>query len=440
MNLHSLIPAVLLGMAVLVQAQPVTISPASKAGVAKDPNMNADGSVTLSSGTLAGVVAEIEQRMRHWTTTEGGGEPVMPNILYGTDAYNAEMPGNLRLRGVSPLQAVALAAAAADCTLEPIFAPMESLDVPLGKAIGYRIVRASPLDRRTSQGAEQLAELGQELAAMRASYTDTHPKVIALRERIRQLQVEGKVEANAVSGVGLALAKTNGSIVVGQIVPGSPAASTPSIKPGQRILRVAEGDQEAVDITGLGLEKVVQLIRGAPGTVVKLTLRGDSDKGPTEKVVTLVRSSIPITPLSGSSAAPNVKVMDPLADSFDASGGGESGMTSGGASSRMNSGFSNRRVSSVQAARGNEPFVRVYAIGFIMTGTDQEKGTKVKAVDELIRSALEDASLDPKPNLNIHQTTGTLIVRATAVQQEIIEQVVKAMKENVTQITTPAKP
>ncbi len=460
MKLYSLIPVVLLGMAVLVQAQPVTTPPASKAGVAKDPNMNADGSVTLSSGRLVDVVAEIERRIGHWPGSEGSGKPAMPNIFNGPDTREAMVPGDLRLRDVSPLQAVALAAAAADCMLEPIFAPMEASDVPAGKAIGYRIVRGpaqkftslTPSKRITSMGGgggvdiftSDMAAATAKLRSLQERYGANHPSVSAAEKELVQLQraleqstVESKL---TVGGVGLALAKTNGSIVVGQVVPGSPASSSPDIRPGQRILRVAEGDQEAVEVTGLELEKVVQLIRGASGTVVKITLGGDSDKGPTENVVTLKRSSIPVTPPSGTSAAPKVKVVDPLVDSFGASGGGGGGMTPAGASSGMNSGFANRRISSVQAARGNEPFVRVYAIGFIMTGTEEEKVTKVKAVDELIRQALNAASLDLNPDLNIHQRTGTLISKASPAQHEIIEQAVQAMKENATQLAAPAKP
>ena len=75
-----------------------------------------------------------------------------------------------------------------------------------------------------------------------------------------------------------------------------------------------------------------------------------------------------------------------------------------------------------------------------MTGTDQEKATKMKSVDELIRQALNQAKLDLNPDLNIHLDTGTLISKGTAAQHEIIAQVVQALKENSTLLAAPAKP
>jgi hypothetical protein len=88
----------------------------------------------------------------------------------------------------------------------------------------------------------------------------------------------------------------------------------------------------------------------------------------------------------------------------------------------------------------NQPFVRVYAVGFIMTGTDEEKGRKVRNLEDLIRTSLNMAKLDLNPDLNVHLNTGTLMSKATAVQHEIIEQVVQAMRENATQPAAPVKP
>ena len=183
MKLYSLLSAVVLGMALLVQAQEKPVPPTPKAaGVAKDPNMNADGSVTLSSGRLVDVLAEIERRIGHWTQIEGGGKPAMPNIFNGLDTSEVMVPGDLRLRDVSPLEAVAFAAAAAGCTLEPIFAPKDAPEASGQKVIGYRIVPGLPQARRYTAIATQATAPG----------------------------------AQSLSGVGLALAKKDGGIVVGQ--------------------------------------------------------------------------------------------------------------------------------------------------------------------------------------------------------------------------------
>ena len=405
MKLHLLISAVVLGMAALVQAQPVTAPPAPKAGVAKDLNLNADGSVTLSSGRLVDVVAEIERRIGHWPQSEGGGKPAMPNIFNGPDTCEAMVPGDLRLRDVSPLQAVAFAAAAAGCTMETIFAPKEAPDASPQKAIGYRIVLALPQDRRPTANSNRATALGGQ----------------------------------SLSGVGLVLAKKDGGIVVGQIVPASPASLSSAIKPGQSILSVAEDGEPDVDVSGLQLEQVVQLIRGAPGTPVKITFGADSDKGPTKQVVTLVRERLPVS--SAEPVTPKVRVVNSGAGDYGASSlGGGDGMAAAEGRSATKPGTTSSRVPSTRSAQANDPFVRVYAIGFIMTGTEQEKVTKMRAVEELIKQALNQAKLDLNPDLNIHSRTGTLISKATAAQHEIIDQVVQALKENAAQLAAPAKP
>ena len=366
--------------------------------------MKADGSVTLSAGTLKDVIAEIESRIGHWTLIEGGERWTMPNLMYGNNAYNAEVPGDLCLRGVSPLEAVAFAAAAAGCTLEPIFAPEDASEASGQKIIGYRIVPAPPQDRRHTAISKPAA----------AS------------------------DAPSPSGVGLALAKNDGGIVVGQIVPGSPASAASAIKPGQRILHVAEAGQPDVNVTGLQLEQVVQLIRGVPGTPVKITLEADSDKGPTKHVVTLVREKLPVKVTE--EVLPKVRTVDPGAAQFGGSGLDGGDMFAGSSPIGVKPGAAAYIDLLNQSARGNEPFVRVYAIGFIMTGTDQEKAMKMKSVHELIGQALNQAKLDLNPDLNIHQETGTLISKGTAAQHEIIAQVVQALKENSTLLAAPAKP
>lgn len=430
MKLQLLFAAVVLGMAVHVHAQNTPAPSAPKAAsVSKDPNMNADGSVTLAAGVLKDVVAEIERRIGHWTPIEGGESVAMPNLLYSADASNAEVPGDLRLRGVSPLQAVAFAAAAAGCTLEPIFAPRETPGASPQKAIGYRVARVSAFTRLHSPLGpleQPLSELDPQISSLAAMLGKNHP--VAVREHLKQLMsIEPPV------GVGLALAKSNGSIVVGQILPGSPASYSSAIRPGQRILRVADGDQEDVDVTGLGLEKVVQMIRGAPGTVVRITLGGDSDKGPTENVVTLVRESLPVK--ASEEIVPTVKVVNPPGIEPQTSN-----LYGGGHSSGVKPGRAISGIPSTQSARGNEPLVRVYPIGYIMTGTKQEQQANVENLDDLIRTSLNMAKLDLNPDLNVHVKTGILMSKATAAQHEIIEQVVQALRENATRLATPAKP
>ncbi len=58
--------------------------------------------------------------------------------------------------------------------------------------------------------------------------------------------------------------------------------------------------------------------------------------------------------------------------------------------------------------------------------TDDEK-----ALLELVTDAVEKGEPNtPGPQFSIHQKSGALIVKATAAQQETVEQAIKALKEN----------
>jgi len=50
------------------------------------------------------------------------------------------------------------------------------------------------------------------------------------------------------------------------LVKGGPAEKSKQLKEGDRIVAVAQGDQPAVNVVDMELEKVVQQIRGAKGT------------------------------------------------------------------------------------------------------------------------------------------------------------------------------
>lgn len=74
-------------------------------------------------------------------------------------------------------------------------------------------------------------------------------------------------------GIGATLQEKDGFIKVVHIVPGSPSYKQGDLKEGDLILKVAQGDEEALDITGMRLDKAVRFIRGKKGTIVKLTVK-----------------------------------------------------------------------------------------------------------------------------------------------------------------------
>ncbi len=84
----------------------------------------------------------------------------------------------------------------------------------------------------------------------------------------------------SLQGIGATLSWKDGYTTVASLVPGGPAARDGRLKPGDRILAVAQGaDAEPLDVVGMKLSRVVQYIRGKKGTEVFLTVQpeGSSD-------------------------------------------------------------------------------------------------------------------------------------------------------------------
>src|SRR5437763_367493 len=95
------------------------------------------------------------------------------------------------------------------------------------------------------------------------------------------------------SGIGATLQWDDGYTKIVSMVPGGPAALSKQLKPNDRIVAVAQGKGEAVDVVEMRLNKVVQLIRGTRGTPVTLTIiPSDSTDGTARKTFTIVRDEI----------------------------------------------------------------------------------------------------------------------------------------------------
>ena len=94
-------------------------------------------------------------------------------------------------------------------------------------------------------------------------------------------------------GIGAALHTEDGYCKIRELLPGSPALRSGLLKPGDRIVAVAQAGAEPVDITNMPLTRAVELIRGPKGTTVKLTIlpAGAAD-GSLPKIVSLVRDEI----------------------------------------------------------------------------------------------------------------------------------------------------
>lgn len=98
----------------------------------------------------------------------------------------------------------------------------------------------------------------------------------------------------SLTGIGAQLIWEDGYTKIKELLPGGPAALSKLLRPGDKIIGVAQGDEAPVDTVEMRLNKVVSMIRGKKGTEVRLTIlpAGAPDN---KKVITLVRDEIKFT-------------------------------------------------------------------------------------------------------------------------------------------------
>src|SRR5207245_9986914 len=93
-------------------------------------------------------------------------------------------------------------------------------------------------------------------------------------------------------GIGALLESEDGFCKIKELKPG-PALRSKKLKPGDRIVGVAQGDSESVDVADMKVRKVVEMIRGARDTKVRLTVLPVDETDPSARVeVSLVRDKI----------------------------------------------------------------------------------------------------------------------------------------------------
>lgn len=95
-------------------------------------------------------------------------------------------------------------------------------------------------------------------------------------------------------GIGAVLQERDDMTVIRELVPGGPAARSGKLKVGDRIVAVGQASDSALtDVLGWRLDDVVQLIRGAEDSVVRMSiLPADANLDAPQQVVSLVRKKV----------------------------------------------------------------------------------------------------------------------------------------------------
>jgi carboxyl-terminal processing protease len=95
--------------------------------------------------------------------------------------------------------------------------------------------------------------------------------------------------SNQFYGIGAQLQQDDNGIKIASVVTGGPAWKSGSIVAGDIIIKVAQGSNEPVDVSGYGTEDAVKLIRGDKGTEVRITFKKQDG---TTKTISLIREKI----------------------------------------------------------------------------------------------------------------------------------------------------
>src|ERR1700756_5402162 len=100
----------------------------------------------------------------------------------------------------------------------------------------------------------------------------------------------------SLTGIGAELKPEDGYAKVERLISGGPAQLSGKVSVGDRIAAVAQGKDSFVDVVDMKIDKVVELIRGKKGTVVRLMVVPANTADPSKrKIVELVRDDVKLT-------------------------------------------------------------------------------------------------------------------------------------------------
>lgn len=116
---------------------------------------------------------------------------------------------------------------------------------------------------------------------------DPHTNYFPPDEKERfDVSMSGKLE-----GIGARLQKKNDYTEISELISGGPAWRGKELESGDVILKVAQGNDEPVEVVGMHLDDVVKKIKGPKGTEVRLTVKKVDG---TLKIISIIRDIVEI--------------------------------------------------------------------------------------------------------------------------------------------------
>ncbi|HEY0964117.1 MAG TPA: carboxy terminal-processing peptidase [Pseudomonadales bacterium] len=114
----------------------------------------------------------------------------------------------------------------------------------------------------------------------------------------------------SLQGIGAVLTTEDEYTKVVEIVSGGPADLGGELHPADRIVGVAQGDNEFVDVIGWRVDDVVEQVRGDKGTVVRLKVIPDGSPGLETKEISITRDTVKLEDSSAQSEIVEVQGED----------------------------------------------------------------------------------------------------------------------------------
>ncbi len=145
-------------------------------------------------------------------------------------------------------------------------------DTPLAEAKTKLVHRYELITKRSS--AKTTEELMVDALEAFAHALDPHSDYLS-KDALADFQISMQL---SLEGIGASLSNQDGYTVIEEIIPGGGAEKIGTLQPKDKIIAVAQGDGEWVNVIDMDLKDVVKMIRGKKGTRVRLTILRQAEK------------------------------------------------------------------------------------------------------------------------------------------------------------------